>query len=121
MFTEFEGWLTSRVYIYTFIVLFLVTGATLFWVAVVRPRVMDAEREGNIRSHGYVEARRTEVFNLVDECGRLNVSIAQAQTANQPDVADAMQSQKQALYSRVRRALSEFPVDGRSLDVSPCN
>jgi hypothetical protein len=121
MLSDNEGWAVGKAFIYLVIGLFALAFIVLFWVWAVRPSLMDAEREGNIRSHGYVEARRTEILNNIEECRRIDVDLARARVAGEGSVVSTLESQKQALSARVRRALSEIPVDDRSIDPSPCN
>lgn len=121
MISDNEGWAVGKAFIYLIIGLSAVAFIAVLWMSVVRPSLMDAEREGNVRSHGYVEARRTETLNNIEECRRIDVDLARARVAGEEGVVSALESQKQALGARVRRALSEIPVDGRSIDPSPCN
>jgi len=74
-----------------------------------RPIALDMERRAEVRSPQYVEARRTEILNDVENVRQLDVDVA-AGTAS-PSAADAMSLQRDAICERVRRAAAEIPED----------
>lgn len=116
---EKESFVIGRLFIYTIVGVVLVGTSVFLWNS-FRPTFLDQEREAQIHSPQYVEARRTEILNNVEECRRLNARIAMLPETGAEGSAQAMMEQRFALASRIRRALAQLPEDERTIDYSAC-
>lgn len=110
----------GRVWLYTIIGVLLLAFVTLFWAFQIRPQTIAAERDAMVNSHQYVEARRTEILNNLEQCAQIDVQIAEYSLSEEnAPVVEALRSQRHAIAARISRAASLLPM-GVHMDTSSC-
>ena len=117
MLSDEEYSMIPRVYLYGI----LGAGVVIMLIGIayaVAPLMMEGEREIQVRSPQYVEARRTEVLDSVAECRTINSQLAASNVSE--ELRRALELEKGTLRERANRALLQLPVGARGIDVSAC-
>lgn len=75
----------------------------------MRPHWIGMEREADVASHQYVEARKTEVLTNIQAYDELGTRIVQNEGNDR--VTDALKMQQGSLKKKIKNALAKIPKD----------
>lgn len=80
----------------------------------LKPFELSLERKAYKSSHQYVEAKQTEILNLVEKIEGVQSDIDKYQAASSPEkdyssVIQSLENQRDALKARIKRDASQIP------------
>lgn len=99
-----DSWVASKAFIYTAILAVCVVIFVTIILA-MRPAWMGFERKAIKESHQYVESKETMLLTWLDEYREVEVQIATAKAAEEPDAAliASLEMQRDTMGDRIER------------------
>jgi len=102
--------ITRGVVGYSLLAMLVAAGVTTFFLW-LKPLWLSLEREADVNSHQYVEARKTEVLTNIQKYDELSTRITQNQSNTK--VVEALRMQQRSLKMKIKNALVKIPRESR--------